>query len=98
MDAIRVLAMILVIIVHTKHYFFAPAAHSSIFAILKVIGTVGVPLFVILTGYLMFDRNYEDNSYLQKYLVRNFLPLVVAYQFWNITWNILVRCKMKLNS
>lgn len=89
MDAIRVLAMILVIIVHTKQYFFAPAAHLSIFAILKVIGTVGVPLFVILTGYLMFDRNYEDNSYLQKYLVRNFLPLVIAYEFWNIAWNIL---------
>lgn len=89
MDAIRVLAMILVIIVHTKHYFFAPAAHSSVFAVLKIIGTVGVPLFVILTGYLMFDRNYKDNSYLQRYLARNFLPLVITYEFWNVAWNVL---------
>lgn len=89
MDAIRVLAMILVVIVHTNHYFFAPAAHSVVYVVLRVIGIVSVPLFVILTGYLMFGRDYEDNSYLQKYLVRNFLPLVIAYEFWNIAWNIL---------
>lgn len=89
MDAIRVMAMILVIIVHTRHYFFAPSAHSNIYAMLMIIGTVGVPLFVILTGYLMFDRNYEDNSYLRKYLTRNLLPLIITYEFWNIAWNIL---------
>lgn len=89
MDATRVLAMILVIIVHTRYYFFAPDVHSSLFAMLTVVGTVGVPLFVILTGYLMFDRNYEDNTYLQKYIMRNLLPLITAYEFWNITWNIL---------
>lgn len=69
MDAIRVLAMALVIIVHTKHYFFSPSAHSSLFFILKILGTAGVPLFVVLTGYLMFDRDYEDNSYLSIYLI-----------------------------
>lgn len=89
LDAIRILAMILVIIVHTKYYFFAPSAHSSIYAILKVIGTIGVPLFVILTGYLMLDQNYEDNGYLQKYLKRNLFPLFITYEFWNIAWNIL---------
>lgn len=89
MDLIRVIAMVLVIIVHTKYYFFMPNAHSSIYAVLKVIGTVGVPLFVILTGYLMFDRNYEDEAYLKKYLSHNLLPLFTAYEFWNIAWNVL---------
>lgn len=89
MDAIRVLAMILVIIVHTKKLFFNSDVHFIIFAFFKVIGTAGVPLFVILTGYLMFSRNYEDNSYLQKYLSRNLLPLFIAYEVWNIVWNVL---------
>lgn len=89
MDAIRVLATVLVIIVHTIANFFSPEIHANVFAFFKVIGTVGVPLFVILTGYLMFDRNYEDNSYLRKYLFRNLLPLFVVFEVWNIVWNIL---------
>ncbi len=88
MDLIRVLAMFLVIIVHTKSLFFNMNTYPYIYMFLKVIGTVGVPLFVILTGYLMFDRNYESDDYLKKFLVRNLLPLVVAYEFWNIVWNL----------
>lgn len=89
MDLIRVIAMILVIIVHTKGNFFSKDVHSAVYAFLKVAGTIGVPLFVMLTGYLMFGRNYNDNSYLQKYLSRNLLPLVIAYEVWNIVWNLL---------
>lgn len=89
MDLIRVIAMILVIIVHTKGNFFSEDVHSAVYAFLKVAGTIGVPLFVMLTGYLMFGRNYNDNSYLQKYLSRNLLPLVIAYEVWNIVWNLL---------
>lgn len=37
----------------------------------------------------MFGRDYEDNSYVKKYLVRNLLPLFITYEFWNIAWNIL---------
>lgn len=89
MDAIRALATILVVIVHTHGSFFNSDVHLAVFAFLNVIGTIGVPLFVILTGYLMFDRNYEDSTYLKKYLAKNLLPLVIAYEVWNIVWNIL---------
>ena len=89
MDLIRVIAMVLVIIVHTKGNFFSADVHSAVYAFFKVAGTIGVPLFVMLTGYLMFGRNYNDNSYLQKYLSRNLLPLVIAYEVWNIVWNLL---------
>ena len=89
MDLIRVIAMVLVIIVHTKGNFFSADVHSAVYAFFKVAGTIGVPLFVMLTGYLMFGRNHNDNSYLQKYLSRNLLPLVIAYEVWNIVWNLL---------
>ena len=71
MDLIRVLAMFLVVIVHTKGLFFNMDTYPYIFMFFKVIGTVGVPLFVILTGYLMFDRDYENNNYLKKFLFGN---------------------------
>lgn len=66
-DAIRSLAMVLVIIVHTKGYFFSSDNSPLIFCLLKVLGTVGVPLFVILTGYLMIHRNYETDDYLKNF-------------------------------
>ena len=87
-DAIRSLAMVLVIIVHTKGYFFSSDNSPLIFCLLKVLGTVGVPLFVILTGYLMIHRNYEADDYLKNFISNNLIPLFVAYEIWNIVWNI----------
>lgn len=69
-DLIRALAMILVIVVHTKTYFFSETTYFPIFSIWKVAGTVGVPLFVMLTGYLMFPRNFSDTDYLKNILSR----------------------------
>lgn len=88
-DLIRTLAMILVIIVHTKSYFFSNTIYFPIFSVWKVAGTIGVPLFVMLTGYLMFRRNFSDTNYLKRYIYRNFFPLLIAFQFWNIIWNLL---------
>lgn len=88
-DLIRTLAMILVIVVHTKTYFFSKNVYFPIFSVWKVVGTVGVPLFVILTGYLMFHRNFTDPEYLKRYISRNLLPLLVAFEVWNIVWNLL---------
>lgn len=88
-DAIRALAMTLVIVVHTKHYFFSPDITPILYSFFKVIGTVGVPLFVILTGYLMFDRKYENPEYLKKFLSNNLFPLFISFELWNIIWNIL---------
>lgn len=52
---------------------------------LEAAATLGVPLFVLLTGYLMLDRDY-DGPYLVKYLKRNLLPLVVSFELWNILY------------
>lgn len=89
MDLIRALATMLVVIVHTKYYFFSNTIYFLIFSVWKVAGTVGVPLFVILTGYLMFQRKFTDGDYLKRYISRNLLPLFIAFESWNILWNLL---------
>lgn len=76
LDLIRILAATLVIIVHTKGVFFDKQLNPEIFAFFWVIGTIGVPLFVILTGYLMLPRNFDKDDYLSRYLHRNFWRIV----------------------
>ena len=49
-----------------------------------MIGTIGVPLFVILTGDLMLPRNFNKDDYLSRYLHRNFLPLLISFECWNL--------------
>lgn len=79
LDLIRVVAIVLVVIAHSSHD--GPLALSTL-------GALGVPLFVILTGYLMIDRDYET-GYMAQYLKRNLLPLVVCYQVWNLLYFLL---------
>lgn len=86
LDLIRILAATLVIIVHTKGVFFDKQLNPEIFAFFWVIGTIGVPLFVILTGYLMLPRNFDKDDYLSRYLHRNFLPLLISFECWNLLW------------
>lgn len=59
--------------------------------LITVFGRLGVPLFVMLTGFLMLGRDYENEGYLKKYLKRNFWPLVVAFECWNWLWYLLAK-------
>ena len=37
----------------------------------------------------MFQRDYADGAYLKKYISRNLLSLVIAFEVWNVLWNLL---------
>lgn len=54
--------------------FFASAAIGSL-------SKIGVPLFLIITGYLMLDRDYSGPK-LKRFLQHNYLPLLVSFEAW----------------
>lgn len=83
LDLIRVFACLCVLICHTKDMLIV--AGSPFAPVAYVLGYLGVPLFVILTGYLFLDRTF-DGPYLTRFFKRNFLPLLVAFEIWNIVW------------
>lgn len=85
-DFIRALAILLVVIVHTAP-FSVPESQIPFF---HAAGSLGVPLFVMLTGYLMLDRPYETN-YLHIFLKRNLLPMFVSLEAWNCIWCVIDR-------
>lgn len=86
LDFIRVLAMIMVVVVHTRNFFFSWDTAPLVYLLLRAFGTLGVPLFVLLSGYLMFDRQYSDTEYLEHYMRCNLLPLVISFECWNLLW------------
>lgn len=68
LDLIRAVAIVLVVLLHTiGHYVPVEAMTHNV---CQAFGTLGVPLFVILTGYLMADRDYQG-EYLTKYVKCN---------------------------
>lgn len=83
LDIIRAFAIGLVVLVHVEGRLLAPfqTVHLAAYSL----GELGVPLFVILSGFLMVHREF-DHAYLGRFLARNLLPLVIVYEIWNILW------------
>lgn len=81
LDIIRCIAIFSVVCEHTS----SSTLTGLPYILMNTAGTIGVPLFVMLTGYLMLDRNY-DSTYTKKYIYRNVIPLIVCFELWNIIW------------
>ncbi len=86
LDLVRVVAIFLVLLVHTRSFFINPQTSALALATTQMLGNLGVPLFVILSGYLMVDRPYDSPEYRKKFFKRNLLPLFVAFECWNFLW------------
>ena len=45
-------------------------------------GRLGVPLFFMLTGYLLVTRDYNTKDKILKFYKKNFLGLVLVWYIW----------------
>lgn len=54
---------------------------TLISAIIGSTSKVGVPLFLIISGYLMLDRDYTGPK-LRRFLMHNYLPMFVSFECW----------------
>lgn len=52
------------------------------------IGRLGVPLFFMLTGYLLVTRDYFTKEKIIKFYKKNFLGLVLVWYVWIIIYNV----------
>lgn len=81
LDVIRCIAVCSIIVMHANETLVDGGGRW--FAV--SFGTLGVPLFVLLTGYLMVPRQY-DERYLPLFFRNNVLPLFISLELWNIIW------------
>lgn len=91
---LRVIAMFLVVILHTTSpmlmaYGKEPDSYWLIADFYNALSRFGVPIFVMITGALLLHRDYELGDFLKKRLGRIFPPFIfwsaiyIAYSLYN---------------
>ena len=57
-------------------------AGSFLKAFLYVFSRLGVPLFLMITGSLLMNRDYEDTKVFKRFIRHNFGSLFIATELW----------------
>jgi len=83
-DLIRALAILFVILAHTSKWY----VNDSVTGVLATfsttqaaIGNIGVPLFLMISGALLLNRDYELGEFLKKKIFKNLhaVPILDNY-------------------
>ncbi len=82
-DALRAFAIIAVIICHLDHFFGPLTTQTQIIAQMTFhdIGRIGVPIFLMISGALLLNREYPS---LSDFLKRRFARIIYPFIFWII--------------
>ncbi|MBE6490800.1 MAG: acyltransferase [Methanobrevibacter sp.] len=89
-DEIRCFAILFVILAHVTNIYLPfnySNLHNSIPGFINVIGFMGVPLFFMLSGALLLNRDYPSLSSFYK---KRFSRIIYPFIFWMIITGILV--------
>ena len=98
-DVLRVIAMIMVIIIHvsnvyTRSFNFIDSNSYLVSLIYNTISRVSVPIFFMISGALLLDRKFEFNKYKKRILkiilliiVWDIIYLIWEYLFLGVTYN-----------
>lgn len=82
-DFLRAFAIIAVIICHVD-YFFGPLTSTTQIIVQMTfhdIGRMGVPIFLMISGALLLNREYPD---LSQFLKKRFVRIIYPFIFWII--------------
>ena len=97
LDVIRTFAITFVVANHAIEFFF-PFNCVELFCnmsftyqlfqfIVYTMGRLGVPLFFMLTGFLLVTREYDTRGKIIRFYKKNFLGLVLIWYIWIILYN-----------
>lgn len=66
--------------------------YSNISNIIKVIlftiGRLGVPIFLLLTGFLTLNKNFKNDEDVHRFYKKNLLPIIVTTEIWIVIYTI----------
>ena len=97
-DLARVIAILTVLYIHANDGIFIISSDSIInltiysrfFDYVSIfIGRIGVPFFLMITGYLLLHRSYDDKR-TQKFWVKNCKHLIIITIIWSIIYAITI--------
>ena len=86
LDAARAFAIISISMNHAYNRAFEGSggafALSLLKAFLQISSRLGVPLFLMITGVLLLDRDYTDRSISERFYRHNWLSLFITAEIW----------------
>lgn len=91
-DVLRVIAMIMVIIIHVSNLYsryYGLISNSSylISLIFNTISRISVPIFFMISGALLLDRKFNKDKYLKR--VFRFLIVIIVWDIIYLIWEYL---------
>ena len=91
-DILRVIAMCMVIIVHVSNVYsrsYGLISDSSFISslIYNTISRISVPIFLMISGSLLLDRNFNKTKYFKRLI--KFLLLIVVWDIIYLIWEYL---------
>ena len=89
-DALRVIAMIMVVVIHVANVYtrsFSSISSSSyvVSLIFSTFSRVSVPIFFMISGALLLDRKFDTKKYLKR--IKKFILLIIV---WDLVYLILL--------
>lgn len=102
LDILRVIACLSVIMIHSSATYVVEDIGSFNFWIANIfdgLSRIGVPLFIMISGTLMLDKNYQFST---KKLIKHIIRMIVFFVFWSsiycIIYNIIGQIFIKHES
>ena len=95
-DLVRAIAILTVLFVHASDGIFIISSDailnltftSRIFEFVALfIGRIGVPFFLMITGYLLLDRTYDDEK-VKRFWTKNVWDLIIVTVVWSALYAI----------
>ena len=94
-DLLRCLAICCVVLVHSANAVYpfdleamTPVRLSTVFAYtLLTVGRLGVPVFLMITGYLLLDRPYGREQTV-RFWKKNLLSLLLTVEIWIVVYDL----------
>lgn len=84
LDIIRALAIVFVVFCHSSSHIYFLSQNSiekSILLVFFTIGRLGVPLFLMLSGYLLMQKTYNSKD-IKKFYKERWLKLFIISEIW----------------
>lgn len=94
LDVLRVIACLSVIMIHTSAGYVVKDFGTFNFWVGNLfdgIARIGVPLFVMISGSLMLDKNYD---YSNKKLIKHIKKLIIFFVFWSALYSTIYQILM----
>ena len=86
MDVLRVIACFSVIMIHSSAQYVVKDIGSFNFWVGNIfdgLARIGVPLFIMISGALMLDKNYQFST--QK-IIKHIIRMIVFFVFWSVLY------------